>query len=421
MDTASFDEVWKVAKNGYNQAHDAHFKRFREDFLTHRPVSSFNPTGIQPGDLVGFLRRQHEQGAAHPSLKDASASVSTACAQASDGLTQLGSQASVVSYLKYVKQSEAPDRRERMTTYPDVARIIQIAWEFGPNGNISLEQLKRKLVILLMVDTAARPSDLWRLYATTEGKYRQIEFIGDSDVRIRYFWPKEVDPFSSRTNATNTWFSQWVVIKGTAPASTDTVACLREFLQRSADPEQYAAVYLAQLGDSVQPLIYAKTVGGVRQRCSVDHVSNIIKKAISQASIATMKPRHIRGASTSKIVHLSPNAMSVAMGLGRWTSPRTFLQHYNAPVDLLTQTPVPDSSSMNGQQLLRWGWTPLPPPNVTVVEYDGLSDKWVGKTIPRLGRIREFNEGKYLVAKQQVTHCQLMDLISKARGRELDV
>jgi hypothetical protein len=187
MDTASFDEVWKVAKNGYNQAYDAHFLRFQEDFLTHSSLSSFNPTGIQPGDLVGFLRWEQERGAAHPSLKDAAASVSTACAQASDRLAQLGSQASVISYLKMIKQSEAPERRERMITYLDVARIIQIAWKFGPNTNISLEQLKRKLVTLLMVDTASRPSDLWRLYATTEGKYRQIEFIRESDVRIRYF------------------------------------------------------------------------------------------------------------------------------------------------------------------------------------------------------------------------------------------
>jgi hypothetical protein len=170
MDPAFFDEVWKVNKNGYNQAHDAHFLCFQADFLTHSSPPRFNPTGIQPGDLVDFLRREHERGAAYPSLKDASASVSTVCAQAFDGLTQLGSQTSVVSYLKYIKQNEAPDRRERMTTYPDVARSIQIAWEFGPNGNICLEQLKRKLVVLLMVDTAARPSDLWRLYATTEGK-----------------------------------------------------------------------------------------------------------------------------------------------------------------------------------------------------------------------------------------------------------
>jgi hypothetical protein len=78
-----------------------------------------------------------------------------------DGVVQLGSQNSVIKYLKYVKQSEAPDRKERMIVYPDVARLIQIAWEFGPNDNISVEQLKRKLVILLMVDTAARPSDIW--------------------------------------------------------------------------------------------------------------------------------------------------------------------------------------------------------------------------------------------------------------------
>ena len=370
---------------------------------------------------MGFLRRQHEQGAAHPSLKDAAASVSTACAQASDGLAQLGSQASVISYLKMVKQSEAPDRRERMITYPDVARIIQIAWEYGPNTNISLEQLKRKLVTLLMVDTASRPSDLWRLYATTEGKYRQIEFIGESDVRIRYFWPKEVDPFSSRTNATNTWFSQWVLIRGTTPASTDTVQCLREFMLRSANPDQFATVYLAQLADSVQPLVYAKTVAGVRQKCSVDHISNIIKTAISRAQISTMKPRHLRGASTSKIVLLSPDAMSVAMGLGRWTSPRTFLQHYNAPVDLLTQATCPEGISMNGQQLLRWGWTPSPPSDVSAEEYDEHFDYWVGRAIPRVGRIIKFIDGKYWVAKQQVTHGQLMGMISKARGRGLDV
>jgi hypothetical protein len=320
-----------------------------------------------------------------------------------------------------VKQREAPDRLERMVTYPDVARIIQIAWEIGPNTNISLDQLKRKLVTLLMVDTASRPSDLWRLYATTEGKYRQIEFIGESDVRIRYFWPKEVDPFSSRTNATNTWFSQWVLIRGTVLASTDTVKCLRDFMLRSADPEQFAAVYLSQLADSVQPLIYAKTVSGVRQKCSVDHISNIIKTAIARAQISTMKPRHLRGASTSKIVLLSPNAMSVAMGLGRWTSPRTFLQHYNAPVDLLTRAPCPEGISTNGQQLLRWGWTPSPPPNVSALEYDEHFDYWVGKAIPRLGRILKFIDGKYWVDKQQVTHMQLMDMISKARGSGLDV
>ncbi len=133
-----------------------------------------------------------------------------------------------------------------------------------------------------------------------------------------------------------------MVIRGTALTSTDTVACLRElFLLRSADPDQFAAVYLAH---SVQPLIYAETVEGVRQKCSVDHISNIIKNAISQAQVSPVKPRHLRGASTSKI----GLTMSVAMGLGRWTSPRTFLQHCNAPVDLLTQESSLEGIAMHG-------------------------------------------------------------------------
>jgi hypothetical protein len=128
-------------------------------------------------------------------------------------------------------------------------------------------------------------------------------------------------------------------------------------MQRSSDREQYAPEYIAQIAAFVQPLIFAKTKDGLRRKCSVDHISNIAKKAISAASIPTMKPRHLRGASTSKIVLLSPKAMTVAMGLGRWTTAKTFLQHYNAPVDLMTMAPRPDRISLHGQQLLRWGWT----------------------------------------------------------------
>jgi hypothetical protein len=65
---------------------------------------------------------------------------------------------------------------------------------------------------------------------------------GDSNVNVRYYWPKEIDHFPSRTNATtNTWFSQWVrPIKGTTPSSVDTVACLRDFfLDRSSAPELF--------------------------------------------------------------------------------------------------------------------------------------------------------------------------------------
>ncbi len=76
METASFEEVWKAAKdaasmpcnppkcrmnvrrkespagNGYNNASDAHFQRFHADFLQHNQASRFHPMGIRPGDGV---------------------------------------------------------------------------------------------------------------------------------------------------------------------------------------------------------------------------------------------------------------------------------------------------------------------------------------------------------------------------------
>jgi hypothetical protein len=141
-------------------------------------------------------------------------------------------------------------------------------------------------------------------------------------------------------------------------------------MDRSADPLLYATEFIPQIATSVQPLFFARLRDGLRQKCSTDHISVIIKAAISKANIATMKPRHLRGASTSKIVLISPSAMSVAMGLGRWTTGKTFLQHYNAPVTLLTADPPPESIATNGQQLLRWGWTPSSPPRVSAAEYD---------------------------------------------------
>jgi hypothetical protein len=117
-----------------------------------------------------------------------------------------------------------------------------------------------------------------------------------------------------------------------------------------------------------------------------------------------------------RIFTLSPEALPIAMGLGRWTTDQTFFQHYNAPVTLLTQSLPPDSIAKHGQQLLRWGWDPIPPPNVTTTEYEAPFGFWIGKTIPRLERISKFNDGKYSVARKHITHGDLMGLISSARS-----
>jgi hypothetical protein len=264
-----------------------------------------------------------------------------------------------------------------------------------------------------MIDTAARPSDFHRLFRTMTGRNAQIRFEGN-DMSIRYFWSKEVDPGSSRTNSTNTYFSSWVKVHGTVPRCTDTVETMKTFLRRTSDPTLYATVNIPELQLASQPLVYARLERGMLQHASVDHISNIVKRAIKDRQMGNMMTAHIRGASVSKIVQLVPELIDQALALGRWTTPYTFRNHYQAPV-LGNWPAVPNSIRKNPQQVLRWGWTPTPPEGISIAEYEKPPKHWVGKTIPSLGKVESFDNGDYMINGQHLHHWQFMQLLSDAR------
>jgi hypothetical protein len=160
-------------------------------FSGNEPRGELDPTHIRPGDLVAFLQREREVGASFASLKDASASVSMACREATDGSISLGDKDSMKRFLKLARIHESAGRRKKLApSYHDVAILFQEAWEFGPNDNLCEGHLKEKLIILLMVDTAARPSDLHRLFRTITGRNSQIRFE-QTHMFIRYFWSKD--------------------------------------------------------------------------------------------------------------------------------------------------------------------------------------------------------------------------------------
>jgi hypothetical protein len=412
---SALDAIWRSNKRGYNAAHDAHFDRFRLFFRENKPTCKFTPENILPGDLVNFLQRMSVSGATYASIKDASASISMACREATDGDVALGDRESVKRFLKSIRIHEPVGRRKQLVPdYHDVSALYQEAWAFGPNDGLCEGHLKEKLILLLMVDTAARPSDIHRLYRTMTGRHSQIRFEG-RDLFVRYFWSKEVDPGSSRSNSTNTYFSKWVKIHGTVPRSTDTVETMRAFLQRTSDPELYATVHIPELQLHSQPLIYARFEHGKLQHSSVDHISNIVKRAIKDKQMGNMMTAHVRGASVSKIVQLVPDLTEQALALGRWTTPHTFRNHYQAPV-MGTWAQVPNSIKHNPQQVLRWGWTPTPPDKVSVAEYEKTPRYWVGRTIPFCGKVDSFDNGDYMIKGCSYKHWELMQLISEKRS-----
>jgi hypothetical protein len=245
------EAIWQSRKHGYHKPYDAPFSKVRIFFDNHRPLCPFRPDTIQPGDVIGFLRQMQEEGSNHGSIKDASASISTAISQATDGAISIGKKESVIAFLKSVRihQPVGPRRRRIPHGYGDVARLYEEAWSFGPNDALCNRHLQDKLVLLLMLDTAARPSDLQNLYRVTEGAQRQILFNG-KDMQVRYFYSKEVDPGSATQNSSNTYFSSWVPVFGTTPVEINTVEVMKDFLRRTTNSQIYQQVRVPQLQQS---------------------------------------------------------------------------------------------------------------------------------------------------------------------------
>lgn len=341
-----------------------------------------------------------------------------ACVEASDQVHQPG-KSRTISRLFEGERRRKPVRRTGTGEYADIALLYGEMWLYGPNSAMTLGQKKKRMVALLAADSAARPSDIARLFRTYDGWQQQIVFTSWG-VKIRFFYTKEVVPGSSRDNSTGYFFTTWVSIKKTVPSAISTPEVLKDFLDGTSGSD-YATQHIPELGSDAQPLLWGRKRAGKWQPASVDHISNLVKESLRETKIETMTMKSIRGASPSKLVQLFPDLMAEALALGRWTSRKTFCNHYQAPVQLATPEPPPTSLKANVQQILRWGFQPSPPLHVTAADYMKGPDFWVGQSFPTLGKVESFEEGVYVVrgrrdVAKELYHYELMEAVSKARG-----
>ena len=340
-----------------------------------------------------------------------------ACVEASDQQYQPG-KSFTVSRLFEGERRRRPVRRSGTGMYSDVALLYDEMWRYGPSSAMTVGQKKKRIVALLAADSAARPSDVARLFRTYEGWQQQIVFTSWG-VKIRFFYTKEIVPGSARDNSTGYWFTTWVNIKTTTPVEISTPEVLKDYLD-STSSSDYATQHITELDSDVQPLVFARKRKGKWQPSSVDHISNLVAESLKEAGMETMTMKSIRGASPSKLVQFFPDLMSDALALGRWTTRKTFCNHYQAPVQLATTEPPPTIMKSNVQQVLRWGFKPSPPAHVSATDYMKGPDFWVGKSFPTLGKIESFDEGVYSVRGRrdavELYHYELMEAVSKACG-----
>jgi hypothetical protein len=321
--------------------------------------------------------------------------------------------------MKDIRLREAPQGRKhdmQKEGVGDVVLLLQEAYLYGPNEALCLGHLKEKLILALMVDTGARPSDLHKLFRIRSGHHCQIKFMsedGKEKMELRYFWPKEVDPFSSRSNSTSVWFSSWVPVWCSKPSEVCSHCIMKFFLEASSDPSDFASVLIPELEVSAQPLFWARRRHGKLQRASVDHISKIVSSGLHEAGLDHMSCQSVRGAATSKIAQCAPSLRSELMKLGRWTTEATFRKSYETEIVRVPRLDDEDDSSC--QQVLRWGFNPTLPAGISREDYVKLPDHWVGRT-GSCGKILKFEDGVYSVRKNRkvssLYHYQLMQAMS---------
>ena len=418
-----FKKRWEDAKNGYPTRYDAHFESFLVWWYSACPTTECSPSTIRPGLLAQYLTEQAKKGIHHDILRDISTSISMACVEASDQAFQPG-KSYTVSKLFEGERRHKPTRRAGTGEYSDVSLLYEEMWKYGPSTAMTVGQKKKRIVSLLAADSAARPSDIARLFRVFDGWQQQIVFTSWG-VKIRFFYTKEIVPGSSRSNSTGYWFTSWVSIYKTEPAEISTPELLKDYLDSTSGSE-YATQHISELDSNVQPLVFARKRLNQWQPSSVDHISKLVTESLQEAGMEAMTMKSVRGASPSKLVQIFPDMEPQAIALGRWTEPKTFRNHYQAPVKLESLEAPPAAMKVNVQQILRWGFQPRPPPNVSAEEYMQGPGYWVGQTFGSALNILSFDEGIYSTAvagvfppvagsRVELYHYELMEAVSRAR------
>jgi hypothetical protein len=342
-------------------------------------------------------------------VKSVSQAFAYSCASSS---ISIGRRPLVVDFMEGAKRNAVQSHKKQLLLhYPDPATILANVWLFGPNENLGIGLLRHKLVALLFIDLAFRPSDiknLFRLHADKDGSNASLDVSADPkhQSRIRPFYPKEVKIGSSRKNSSNRVWGQWCSLPLTIPKELCTRTTLLAYLDRTNELDIVPFQDLRQLNCKARPLIHgAMWKDGVLQPPSIDYLSHLMKDLMLEIGIKDMDTRNIRGMSVSKVAQVAPTLLPEAIRMGRWTTPKTFADNYQKPVRCVSKRPLPDAvlKSKNLQQILRHGLSLKPPTNVSLGDFVRHHSHWINKKLPGVGTVRSFSEGIYSVQSDNTT------------------
>lgn len=217
----------------------------------------------------------------------------------------LGEHPAVVRLMKGIFNSNPP--KPRYTTTWKVETVTTLLQSWGPNRDLDLKTLTRKLTMLLALTSAGRTSDLCLLSTRLIGKQSGGWKFRLEGLR-KTSGPSKPCP--------SLFFPEFRQARDLCP-----VKCLEVYLERTAGHRGALTPLLLTTQKPFRP-------------AARDTVANWIKLVLAQAGIDTsvFKAHSTRGAATSKALETGVPLVEI-LAAADWSSEATFNRFYRRPSD----------------------------------------------------------------------------------------
>ena len=365
----ALQEQFSKLKHGYPTAYDQPWKVFHKWYIRTQSTDFSDCARASQGVIVTFLRSYKVNHTSLAAVELARTSLSTAFAFSTAGERDLAKEYLVRAHMDGLKVTEPLKvLKKHRQKYVDPALVLEYLFTLGPNGCLTTERLAKKFATLSFIDLAARPSDLASLLRISVPAafktMKSVSLDGNEVLQLRYFWPKEVRPRSSRKNSTGTFFSTWVNVHNTTPSSLDWRATMVNYMTRTTghlfQTKPIAELLTDGAPTNALPMFYItrlnpKTRGYTS--ASSDTLSNWCQSMMSEAGvdINVHETYEFRASSTSKIMQLAPQLKQQALDIGRWTTDVTHKKHYHGEIEYLGDPGSFVLDNKTPQQILRYG------------------------------------------------------------------
>lgn len=222
----------------------------------------------------------------------------------------------IAAIRKTAKIRRPPLRDGKPKAYFDPALIFVVLRNMSPNSALGSGRLRQKAEVLMVLDAAARGSDLQNICM----EHVRIE---TNILRIGAFWTKEMKQAG--------WQSLVFHCSCSLSRDTCTVCTVKEYMTRAMIVRRRNKAIKLKLEapegtTEGTPLLVSHR--GKAAAVSIPTLRKDIASVMSQAGIdPSWTPHDVRGAVASKLWNLGAGEDRV-LELGRWSARNTFLNHY---------------------------------------------------------------------------------------------